>query len=43
MTLQVRRFFGTSLSVVQALDRRSNNFNQPHLIGALTVGSEKEK
>jgi peptidoglycan/LPS O-acetylase OafA/YrhL len=37
MTFQVPHFFGRSLSVAQALDRRSNNFDLFRLIAALAV------
>ena len=37
MTIQDPHFFGRSLSVAQALDRRCNNFDLFRLIAALTV------
>ena len=37
MTLQVGHFFGKSVSVAQALARRSNNFDLLRLMAALTV------
>ena len=37
MTIQIPYFFGRSLSVAQALDRQSNNFDLFRLIAALSV------